>query len=117
MSQVKATITLFAFLCFFAAANAAKDNKNQTISCAFGNYSICYSQIASLGADFTAKYAESLKNVTEVCKNAEAAKRCIESVPQKCSTQSLAAANANVTKLITNLCTNKSRSQNSKYIC
>ncbi|KFM82754.1 hypothetical protein X975_18622, partial [Stegodyphus mimosarum] len=57
----KAAITLFAFLCFLAAANAAKDYKNETISCAFGNYFICYSQIASLGANFTVKYAESLK--------------------------------------------------------
>ncbi|XP_035232012.1 uncharacterized protein LOC118203833, partial [Stegodyphus dumicola] len=100
-------VALLSFLYILAAASAATDYRNETVKCAFREYSSCYKNIEMLGASLSVMYAETENQLNIVCKHEEETRTCISAIPEACNALSSTEASNNVTSLIHNLCRNK----------
>ncbi|GFT44282.1 uncharacterized protein NPIL_532791 [Nephila pilipes] len=107
------SVALVTLLWIAAGVTAKTDFKNETIECIFKEYNRCYRDIASLGANFSARYDETELQINATCKSEITARQCISSVAVNCNSASGRAPANRIIDLIHSLCSkNKTEHKN-----
>ncbi|GIY30376.1 uncharacterized protein CEXT_323391 [Caerostris extrusa] len=109
-------IGLFVSLLFIVAGiSEAKDYKNETIECVFREYNKCYQGIASLGANFSARYDETEMQVNVTCRNELPMRDCISNILGTCNSYAGRGPVNRVIDIVHNICT-KNKTEHNNFL-